>query len=168
MRSISIYNLSFDIAAPYAPGQPIGEPEANALNQYRAEGIANNVRAKIKALFPEKAEGQEDYTAGQLAAVLALATPIVTAYDAEYVLTVASVAAARVSLSPIEKEARSIAKSMITASLKAKGKAVKDVDAEKLAAKIAEVAATEQVMNAAKKAIAARTKATETELDLEF
>ena len=67
-KTINIYDEEFTVSTPYAEGHVITAAEAKALNQVRAENIANNFRAKIKA-------AKEDGTLDKVRADLATYRP---------------------------------------------------------------------------------------------
>jgi len=149
-REATIAGLTFTISTPYAEGHVCTPAEAKALNQTRTENISNATRKKIDALADAEGAFSEAATAEAVA--------LVAEYDANYVFTLASVGGGRAPADPVEREALSIARGLVTAQLKGSGRKVKDVDADKLAAKIAEVAEMEQVIAQAKKNVNARTK----------
>lgn len=156
-KAITIQGHTFDATQPYAAGHAITEAEAKALNQVRAENLRNNFATKIKS-----AQGDaEALTEEQLATLRAEFAE----YDAAYEFTLASVGGGKRETDPVQAEAKRIAKSIVTAKLKEKGKAVKDVDADVLANAIAKVAESEGVQKLAKKNVAERNKAAEMDLD---
>jgi hypothetical protein len=156
-KSITIQGHSFDATQPYAAGHTITEAEAKALNQVRAENLRNNFASKIKA-----AQGEaEALTEEQLST---LRSEFAT-YDAEYEFTLASVGGGKRETDPVQAEAKRIAKSVVVAKLKSKGKTLKDVDADTLANAIAKIAESEGVQKMAKKNVAERSKAAELDLD---
>lgn len=147
MKTLNIYGLAFEISTPYAEGHVLTAAEAKAMNQVRAENIGNNVRGQIDKLrsdgqFPEGAEAK--------------AREIVAKADAEYVFNLASVGAGRKVLDPVEREARMLATDKIKAHLKTTNRSMKDVDPEKLEAKIAEIAATPEVRKIAERRVKER------------
>lgn len=173
LKSITIQGEEFEVSQPYAEGHTCSEAEAKALNQTRAENIRNNMAAKIKAALKEAgtttdAEGKE--VQNPLPdSVMADLVAEVADYDASYEFTLASVGGGRASRDPIEIEATKIAKASIVASLKAQGRTLKSVThdeagneieggADRLAAAIAKVASSDEVVKAAKKAVAERNK----------
>lgn len=139
-REITIQGLTFPVLQPYAEGHVCTEAEAKALNQVRAENIRNNMAVKIK-----KGEaGAEE----------------VAAYDAEYQFTLASVGGGRAAMTPVEKEARNIARLYLSKMLKEQGitqKAYKDANGEdSISEKVAEFSAHPQIVKMAEKAVAER------------
>jgi len=147
-KQISIHGIEVTISTPYEAGQTITEAEAKALNQTRAENIANNFRARIKAA-KEGAEGAES-----LDKVLS----DLTTYDGSYTFSLAAAGGSRSSLTPLEKETRRVAKNWLLAKLKGMGKTLKSYTEEKSAdaveSKILEIAATEGIIAEAKKNLA--------------
>lgn len=149
-KTKDIAGVSFELSTPYVAGHAITEAEAKALNQVRLENIGNNVRAKVKELID----------AGNEAA----ARELVATKDAEYVFTLASVAASA-KLSPEEKEARSMARDILRSKLAEAGKKInvapegvtqEEWDA-KMEANLEKIANDPAIVKAAKKAVAERT-----------
>lgn len=160
-KSLTIAGVAFEISTPYAEGHSCTEAEAKALNQTRGENIRNNQAKAVKAVI-EAAGGMSGKDLPEISAdAMAELTSGVAAYDADYIFTLASVGGGRKSKDPVEVEATKIARAAIMAHLKASGRTAKDVDKDALAAKVAEVAATDAVVKAAKKAVAERTKLAE-------
>lgn len=151
MKAKIIHGHTFSLSMPYAAGHSITEAEAKALNQTRAENIGNNLREAIKAALD----------AGNVAE----AEKIVGEYDAQYTFAMGGSGERRI-VDPVEREAVKIAKEQIKLSLAKKGRKLSDVPEgqtketweEILAAKIEEVAANPAVLDAAKKAVAAKKK----------
>lgn len=139
--------MEFVVAQPFVEGHVVTADEAKALNQIRAENIGNNFRARVQAHI-ENLEG-------------AMTEPDLRAafdkYDQEYVLRGASPGTGRAQLSPLEREARRIAKLMVVKQLAApsekypSGRKQKDVDPEAFEAQVARFAEHEQVLKLAKK-----------------
>ena len=149
-KTVKIAGALFTLTAPYAEGHPLTTAEAKALNQVRAENIGNNVRKKI-----EEMKGEGDWTD----ATLQTAAEHVASIDASYVFNLTNIGGGKKSADPVEAEATKIAKERVATALKNAGKTLKDVDKDKLAAKIAEVAAREDVMKLARKRVEERSKA---------
>lgn len=145
-KEITIQGVAFNVNMPYAEGHTVTEAEAKALNQTRSENIRNNMAKAVKAAKAEHGDVLPDEVLTSLAQA-------VKEYDDGYVFTLASVGGGRKTMDPVEKEANKIARTAITGKLKELGKKVSDIDPDKLKAKIAEVAATDAVQKAAKKAI---------------
>lgn len=152
-KTILIDKVEVTVSAPYAAGHVVTEAEAKALNQTRAENIGNSFRTKIKAA---KESGEE----AKLAEVLAE----VAAYDATYVFAVRT-AAARSTMSPIEKEALRLARMWLLDKLRASNMTFKDYKAAKgedyVDAKLEEIAAQEAIQAQARKNVAAAAKTAE-------
>ncbi len=160
-KSLTIAGVAFEVSTPYAEGHPCTEAEAKALNQTRGENIRNNQAKAVKAVI-EAAGGMNGKDLPEIGTdAMAELTASVAAYDKDYVFTLASVGGGRKSKDPVEVEAGKIARAAIMAHLKASGRGVKDVDKDALAALIAEVAERPDVVKAAKKAVAERTKLAE-------
>lgn len=151
LKAITVQGIEVEVAQPYEAGHVITDAEAKALNQVRAENIRNNTASLVK-----KAKGDaEEVPAEVLPALIAE----IQAYDAAYVFTLASVGGGRKAVDPVEVEANRMARSAITAKLKADGRKIKDVDADKLAAAIAKLAASDNILKAAKAAVKQRNSA---------
>lgn len=155
-KTITIQGLEFTIAAPYAVGHVITEAEAKALNQVRAENVRNNTATAVSKLKDEKGVKDAGGKVTLSAEVLAEITKVVTDYDAAYVFTLASVGGGKRTTDPVEAEAKKLAKAAIAAQLAAKGKTLKQVDPEALAAAIAKVADSEQIQKEARRIVKAR------------
>jgi hypothetical protein len=147
---LTILDLTFDIAAPYEEGQMINAAEAKTLNQTRKENISNALRKQIGELR------SEDGTYSDEAA--AKAAELVSTYDAEYAFSISAGGSSRETLSPVEREARAIAKLKVNEAIAAKGIKIKDYDKAAYEAKIAEVAANSKVVALAEKRVAERSK----------
>ena len=147
-KEITIQGVVFEVTQPYVEGHVVTEAEAKALNQTRSENVRNNMAKAVKDANTAAGEGNplsDD--------VLTSLGQAVAEYDAAYVFTLASVGGGRKSRDPVEVEANKIARAAIMGKLKEMGKKVADVDKDALAAKVAEVAASDGVMKAAKKAV---------------
>mgnify|MGYP005846970055 CR=1 FL=1 len=152
-RTMTIAGINFEVSTPYNEGHTVNAAEAKVLNQTRCENISNATRAKIKELASEDGSYSDE--------AVREAAQIVSEYDASYEFTLASAGGGRTAKDPIQKEAESLARAAITASLKAQGRKVGDVDKEKLAEKIAEVAENPEILKQAKARVAARNKTVE-------
>jgi len=152
-KTISILGLSVTISAPYAAGYTLNAAEAAALNQTRAENIGNNLRK----LVSEKNEGtskEPSYSEEAVAEILEKAA----AYDADYnFVRSISTGAKRVS-DPVTTEARKLARAAITRQLKEAGRAVKDIDKDKLEAAINTVAEKPAIRAQAEEIVAKRSE----------
>lgn len=161
-KSVTIAGHAFDLAAPYVAGHVVTEAEAKTLNQTRHENVRNNLAKAIKELVE----------AGKMDEALAK----VREYDGAYEFTLATVGSTQ-KLDPVEREARAIAKELVRAHLAKtnrtfktvpEGMSQEDWDA-KVKANIESVAASENVLKEARKAVAAKGKRLESlasELDL--
>lgn len=142
-KTISIHKQDVEVTAPYAEGHTINANEARVLNQVRAENIANNFRSKIKAAL----DGEEG--AEPLPTVLAALAD----YDKTYEFSAASSGGSRATLSPVDKEARRLARKYITRKLAEEGRKVKDIDKEKLESEIVRISESEAIQKIAKDAV---------------
>lgn len=161
-KEITIAGKTFSVLQPYDAGHTLTEAEAKALNQVRAENIRNNMASKVKAAYEGTAKEGEP-TAETIAKAVA-------DYDSSYEFTLASVGGGKRATDPIEIEALSIARSMfadhVKAKLKATVKAVKEkIGEDTYNAKIAEIAARDEVVKEAKRRVKARQAAAESALD---
>ena len=154
-KEITVGGIAVTISTPYEAGHALTEAEARALNGVRAENVGNNVRKMITDLKTKAGE------AGLSEADLAAISAKVAEYDAEYSFSTGSTGSTARVTDPLAKEANAIARNWLLAKLKEKGVSRKDYGEEKFAAKLAEVAATENVQKAAKKALADRAKQAE-------
>lgn len=158
-RTMTIAGINFEVSTPYNEGHTVNAAEAKVLNQTRCENISNAMRAKLKELANEDGTYSDEAVAN--------AGEMVREYDAGYEFTLASAGGGRTAKDPIQKEAESLAKAAITAALKAQGRKVGDVDKDKLAEKVAEVAENPDILKQAKARVAARNKTVEN-LDIQI
>ena len=154
-KQITVQGVLVEVSQPYAAGHPITEAEAKALNQVRAENIGNNVRKALKDMV--------EAAGGDTAAVAKEAQALVSEKDAAYEFTLASVGGGSTArLDPLTKECRSIARSFLTGKLKEIGKTQKEYAAENgddaFMSKVIELSEHEEIVKAAKKALAEREK----------
>lgn len=145
---------TYTISQPYEEGHTITAIEARVLNQTRAENIGNNVRAKLKEMKEagESAEALQAY---------------VSEVDAEYEFT-ASAARAAAKLDPVEREALKMARALLKDHLAESGRKLTVAPEgsgmtdeewkEKVDAEAERIAASDEVMKAAKKEVDARNK----------
>lgn len=152
-KEITIAKHVFTVSQPYAAGHVVTEAEAKALNQVRAENIRNNMASKVAIAYGDAPT--EEITAETIG-------QIVADYDAAYVFTLASVGGGRKPTDPVETEALRMARQTLTDALRKKGTTLKAVTEasgkDKIDAKIAEIAAREDIRKAAKKAVEQRNK----------
>lgn len=158
-KTIQIHKQEFDVTTPYAEGHPLTAPEAKALNQVRAENIANNWRKRIKdALEGENADAdmkgiRKDFTA----------------YDGEYVFNMASTSS-RATMTPLERESKTVARDYLTLMIKKSGttvKAYKETNGmDHYNAKVAEFAEHEAIVKQAKKNLVDAEKQADAQIDL--
>lgn len=156
-RTISIKGQTFEISAPYAEGHTVNAAEANVLNQTRAENIGNNVRKRVDDALKIEDEAERN-------AALAKVQEDVAKYDAEYVFNMSS-GRTTISTTPEEREARKIAKAVLTRKLKEAGttfKAYKDDKGEDyVEEKLATIMEMDAVKKEAARAVAEAKKAQE-------
>lgn len=145
-RKLTISEREFTIPQPFAAGHVCTEGEAKALNQTYAEAIRNNMASKVKIAFGDSPT--EELNPSTIEAVIA-------AYAAGYEFTIANVST-KVTMSPVEKEARKIAATLLDARLAEKSLSKKKIGAEKYEELLGQIAEKDGVVAAAKKAIKAR------------
>lgn len=155
-KEITVQGVVVSVAQPYAPGHAITEAEARALNQVRAENIANNCRKAVLEII-EKAGGKDAaLTDEQRAEIQAL----VTAKDETYEFTLASVGGGREPVDPLTKECRKVARDFLTSKLKEKGLTQKKYNEangeDAFDSKVIELADHPEIVKMAKKNLAAR------------
>ena len=146
-KQITIAGVPFTLSAPYAAGQVMTDAEAAALNQVRAENIGNNCR---KAIDDAKVAA-EDGTKSVPESAMQLLLDLVHLKDTEYVFNMASARVAKAMMSPIEKEARVLAKAKLTEMLSDANKTAKEYGKEACENKIEEIAHLEAVVKLATK-----------------
>ena len=153
-KTITIQGVVVEVTQPYAEGHTVSEAEAKALNQVRAENIANNKRREIKELL--------DVEGATAESVQEAVQAIITAYDSDYVFTMASVGGGATRLDPLTKECRAIARNFISGKLKESGTSQKDYLAANgenaIKDKIIELADHPEIVKLAKKTLADREK----------
>ena len=114
-NTVAILKHSFNVSYPYAPGHPLTELEADALNVLRGQRIAGRVRDTVKELLD--AEG--NLSAENVAKIQA----DVDVIDADFTFTVQR---ASTPIDPIEAEALALAKEYVTNKLKEAGLAIRE------------------------------------------
>lgn len=152
-KTITVQGVSLEVTTPYAEGHKVSEAEAKALNQVRAENIANNKRAEIKKMLEEDGATVES--------VQKAAQKLVTAYDGDYEFTLASVGGGGASrLTPLEKEARKLARNWIGGKLKEMGMTqaayLEQNGEDAIKIKVAELCEHPEIIKAAEENIKAR------------
>jgi phage gp16-like protein len=154
-KEITVQGVVVSVAQPYAPGHVVTEAEARALNQVRAENIANNCRKAVLEII-EKAGGKEALGDDHKAEIQS----IVAAKDSTYEFTLASVGGGSQPVDPLTKECRKVARDFLTAKLKEKGLTQKKYNEangeDAFDSKVIELADHEQIVKMAKKNLAAR------------
>lgn len=153
-KEITVQGVTVQVTAPYAEGHQCTAAEAKALNQVRAENVRNNTAKQIKDLKEELGEDSPELTKQ--------AAALVDEYDKNYEFTLASVGGGRAAMSPVEKEARSIARDFIGSQLREQGitqKAYLEANGpDAIKNKIAEFAEHPKIVEMAQKAIKEREK----------
>lgn len=145
-KTISIHGSLFDVRAPYAEGHKCNALEAKVLNQTRAENVANNFRADVKAALDKDAEAGEGVTTE-----LDKVREEFAKYDAEYVFQMGG--GGRQPMDPYEREAYAIVREAIKERLREEGKKLKDVPEEALEQAIEQLALQEDVRALAKRRV---------------
>lgn len=148
----TINGAQYEVSQPYEEGHTITAIEARVLNQCRSENIGNNVRAKLK----EMAEAEESEKAMQ---------KYVAEFDSNYEFTAAAARSAA-KLDPYEKEAIKIGRALLKDHLAQDGRKLTVAPEgmtdeewkEKVESEVERIAATDQVVKAAKQNVDARQK----------
>jgi hypothetical protein len=152
-KTISILELDFSCSMPYDAGHTINEAEAKVLNQTRRENLGNNFREKVREHKETGTPTLEELTAA------------FADLDLNYVFTLANVASSR-KLDPVEREARSLARTYLKAELEKAGRKITQApdgveDDEWKAvieSEVERIAADEAIVKMAKDAVKARSK----------
>jgi len=159
-KTINIHGEAFEVSTPYSEGHQITAAEAKALNQVRAENIANNVRKAVKAAL--ESENPD--------AAMAEVRKAFAEYDKNYEFTLASARGSRSTMTPLEKECHRVAKAWLVQKLREAGTTLKTYTEEHgkdaVAAKIAEVAEAEPIIKLAKKNLKEAEKAAEMQIEV--
>lgn len=148
---LTIQGTEFTIPQPFVEGHSVTAGEASALNQLLAENTRNNFAGKMK-IRAEK--GEAPYTQEDL-----------DAYVAEYEFGVRRAGSGEARLSPVEREARRIARDRITTALKSRNQ---KVDKEKMEELVTQLASRESVIKEAEKRVRATEKISIEELGLDL
>jgi hypothetical protein len=126
---ITIQNLGFECAAPYAEGHVLTGPEASVLNQTRAENLRNNfasvIKGKLKALSEEEPPRSE-LTEDEIADL----REQFASYENEYEFQ--GKRTSRAPIDPVKREANKMAKDAINAALRERNINPKDLVAGKM------------------------------------
>lgn len=146
-REMMIAGITFTVSTPYVEGHTVDAAEARVLNQTRCENISNAMRKKIQEL----ADDEGNYTDEAVEAAAAM----VAEYDEKYTFNMPS-AGGRKATDPLEKEALSIARAMVSAQIKEAGYKIKEIDAEVIEANVEAFAADPAVIELAKQRLAER------------
>lgn len=120
-QTITVNGTQFTCPAPYSAGHVIDDAEAGAFNQLFAENLRNNFARRMKAIEEHNKENPQDQKPQ-------LGQADFDAYAAEYKFGGAG--ARRVTVDPVEREARNLAEAAIRAALKANGTVLKTVTDE--------------------------------------
>lgn len=147
-KNISILDEEFTVPQPYKEGHTISAIEAKVLNQTFAENIGNNQRAAVK-------KAQEG---GEGAPSIEEVRDAFNDYAWGYQFTMAGAGGGSRSLTPVEKEARQLARTHIMAQLAAQGRKRKEIDDEKFEAEVARIASLDKIVKLAEKNVKQRQK----------
>jgi len=154
-KEITVQGIIVTVSAPYAAGHVVTEAEAKALNQVRAENVANNVRKAVTDMIA--AAGGKDNITDELRAN---AQALVAEKDAAYQFTMSSAGGGREPVDPLAKECLAVASAWLTSKLKEAGltkKAYAEQNGETaFADKAAVLAEHPEIVKLAKKNLAAR------------
>jgi hypothetical protein len=146
---VTIQGAVFTIPVPYAAGHTLTEGEASQLNQVLLENIRNNVAGKIKA---RAEKGEATVTQAE-----------VDSYVESYEMGVRRQGTGEARLTPVEREARRIARDRISTALKARNQKVEKEQMEDLVSKLA---SREDIVREAQKRVKAVEKISIEELGL--
>jgi hypothetical protein len=113
-RKIKAQGHIVSVPEPFAEGHSVSVAEANVLNQVFAENLRNNIATKIKAA----AEAGEPLSDEQV-------QELFTEYATQYEFGIRSVAE---PVDPVEKEARSLARTAVNAALRKQNIKVSDLE----------------------------------------
>lgn len=128
MKTVTIQGFSLDVPAPFAEGHTLTEVEAGVLNQTLAENLRNNFGSQIKKSREEAEADGNKYEPKPEELQKAL-----NDYVAEYEFG-AKRTGSGVTIDPVERKARSMAKEVIKRAIMNKGAKIKDVGNEKITA----------------------------------
>jgi hypothetical protein len=145
--------IVFTCPQPYVPGpRELTEGEASTLNQTMVENVRNNFAGKLKANAEKPEAERKTFTQAD-----------VDAYVTEYEFGVRKAGSGEARLTPVEREARRIARDRITAVLKERNQ---KVDKDRMEVLVSELAAKPAVVKEAEKRVAAVGKISIEELGL--
>jgi hypothetical protein len=151
---ITIQSQTFTLPQPFTAGHPLTEGEASQMNQLLAENVRNNFAGKIKAQADKPEAERKEFTQADL-----------DAYVTEYEFGVRRAGNGEARLTPVEREARRIARDTISAKLKELGKKVDKDTMENL---VSTLAAKDHVVKEAEKRVKATAKISLDELGLDL
>ena len=120
---IRVQGIIFDISAPYTEGHKLSAAEANALNQMRAENVANNVRPAVKRVAQEL--WGQDSLPGEQTVPEELFNNLqekVTSYDKVYHFGMSGTR----STDPVVAMANRLARGAVARKIKSEGMTVKE------------------------------------------
>jgi hypothetical protein len=149
---VTIQGQTFTLPTPFTAGHQLTEGEASQMNQLLAENVRNNFAGKMKAQADKPEAERKAFTQEDL-----------DAYVAEYEFGVRKAGNGEARLTPVEREARRIAKSAIEAKLKERGA---KVDKETMETLVAQLAVREDIVKEAEKRQRAVSKISIEELGL--
>lgn len=167
--NITVQGLTFAASIPYVEGPTtLTAGEASALNQVRVENLRNNFASTVKAAKEEYAKAnnmaEEDVTAEHLDAAALQAQ--FDQYDREYQFGIRRVGGGDSGRTPVEREARKIAREKVLEALKGKGIKLNTVGAEKMEELVSGLAANETIVKEAQRRVTQINKITLDEIDL--
>ena len=120
---IRVQGIIFDISAPYREGHKLSAAEAGALNQMRAENVANNVRPTVKKVTQEL-WGQDSLPVDRTVPkeLFRKLQDRVTSYDKKYHFGMSGTR----STDPIVAMANKLARDAVARRIKSEGMTVKE------------------------------------------
>lgn len=122
---ITVQGVTLTVPAPFVEGHVLRANEAGVLNQTYAENLRNNFAAAVKKAKDEAEKAGTAVDGEKLQSEL-------DAYVVTYDFGIRRGGGVRVGLTPVEKEARKLAREAITAALSKKGHKVKDLPEGKM------------------------------------
>lgn len=167
-KSITIQGISFDASPKFVEGHVLTAIEAGALNQLRYENLRNNFAPDVRAAkvavaadlgYFKEEDGKQVPDADQVSTddldLDALRADF-AAYEAEYEFGAPRTGGAPRITDPVEREANSIARSLIRAAAQAKGIKVSSIKKDRMDALVAEaIRSKPDIMEEAKRRVKA-------------
>ena len=154
---ITIQGAAFIVPEPFTEGYTLKANEAAALNQVLAENLRNNFAKRVKDALEEVGGSVEGLDVVALQAEL-------DAYVGTYEFG-ARKTGTRVSLDPVEREARKQAAKKIREALRKKGIAQKDMEDGQFDSLVDQLASRPEIIEAARRIVEATSNLAGVEID---